>query len=219
MWVVCQGDPGNSGYTCNLGFLSVISLWLILEEEFRWKKSFNKARTIFSLSRHREGHHLCFCVYPILIFIICASSFSICITAWPWACAVTSISLKGTHQGRFVWLRGRMVLRWRSQGKGGGGTVEKGNEADEQKYWDGDVRLVDRVHKVTESDFLSLWMTCVSSPSLMSESIHLAVPFPSHYQRFTALLLTLTDDFAGAGQQSEEFLYSNQFSSNKSNWV
>lgn len=75
--VSCQGDPGNSGYTCNLYFLSVICLWLILGEEFSWKKSFNKARTIFSLSRQREGHHLFSCIYFTLIFIICLLSGSI----------------------------------------------------------------------------------------------------------------------------------------------
>lgn len=67
----------------SLSDLSAISLWLISGEEFTWKKSFNKARTIFSLSRQREGHRLSSCVYFFLIFLISPSSFSVCICAWP----------------------------------------------------------------------------------------------------------------------------------------
>lgn len=62
-WVSCTPRWPRELWVCNLCFLSVISLWLILRGEFNWKKSFNKARTIFSLSGQREGHHLCFCIY------------------------------------------------------------------------------------------------------------------------------------------------------------
>lgn len=100
----------------SLGDLCAISLWLILGEEFSWKKSFNNPRTIFSLSKQREGHQLCFCIYLIHIYIIFCSSFSICISVWPWACRVTSVSPKGTYQARFVWLHWKMLFTWRIQG-------------------------------------------------------------------------------------------------------
>lgn len=56
---VRQGDPRNSRYVIffSLWDLPVISRWLILREEFSWKKSFNKARTIFSFNARRKGHH------------------------------------------------------------------------------------------------------------------------------------------------------------------
>lgn len=130
-WVVCQGDPGNSEYTCNLLLLfffpCVISFWLILGEEFSWKKSFNKARTIFSLSRQREGLHFCVCIHFILGLIICPSSFSVFISAWPWACSVTSITPGGAHQGRCVlalWERCSSGGGF-EEGAGGGGGCEK----------------------------------------------------------------------------------------------
>lgn len=85
------------------------------------------------------------------------------------------------------------------------GTVESGGS---------DVRLVDRAHKGKQSDFMSFWMTCVSS---CQEAFTALYHLLSLYQRFTALLLMLTDDFAIAGNQSEEFSYSNQFRNNKSN--
>lgn len=107
LWVYVQSS-------FSLRDLSVISLWLILGEEFSWKKSFNKARTIFSLSGQREGHHLCFC----LIFIVCPS-FSVCISAWPWACGVTSISPEGTHQSRFVLALWKDALEMESSRKRG----------------------------------------------------------------------------------------------------
>lgn len=70
----------------------MISLWLILREEFSWKKSFNKARTIFSLSARRKGHHHSLCAYlslPLRTFL-CSREL------------VASISPKGTHRRRFV---------------------------------------------------------------------------------------------------------------------
>lgn len=88
---VTQGTLGMLSLF-SLWDLSVISLWLILREEFSWKKSFNKARTIFSLSAPRKGHHHSLRAYlslPLHAFL-CSREL------------VASISPTGTHRRRFV---------------------------------------------------------------------------------------------------------------------
>lgn len=98
---------GTLGIQASFVFIfSRISFWLILGEEFGWKKSFNKAKDELLPEQAEErplllSLHLLYCIL-ILIGRHDSFSFFVCTSAVPSACGVTSIAPRGTHQDRSV---------------------------------------------------------------------------------------------------------------------
>lgn len=92
---------------CHLCFLSEISQWSAadwyLREEFSWKKSFNKARTIFSFSARRKGHRRS----ATTLFLVCRILTRCFSVAASFSCSrgklVTSISPKGAQRRQSAW--------------------------------------------------------------------------------------------------------------------
>lgn len=114
---VCQGDPGNSGYTCNLRFLSEISRWSLFD--WYWEKSSagrnrltkqgrsspwagrEKATTSVSASTSSSQSQPFFCLH-----------FCLALSLW---CHINLPPREHTKVDLF-WLYGKMLLRWRFQG-------------------------------------------------------------------------------------------------------